>query len=65
MTNATTKKLARTTKDCPRNVKDDQAPCPNCGSAHDRHKDNGCAKTSIDYTILCLDCGHQWSPNEG
>jgi hypothetical protein len=64
MTNATTKKRAHNPEATRCDAKDDQA-CPNCGSAHDRHEDNGCAKSSIDYTILCLDCGHQWSPNEG
>jgi hypothetical protein len=36
--------------------------CPNCGR-RDRHDDNGCAATSIDFTILCTACGEQWCPN--
>jgi hypothetical protein len=39
-------------------------PCPNCGSSDERHEDNGCAPTAYNFTLLCLECGHQWSPNE-
>jgi len=38
--------------------------CPNCGSGQDKHEDNGLSSRSVEYTILCTACTHQWSPNE-
>ncbi len=40
----------------------DSDKCPNCDGAN--CEDNGRARTAVDYTLLCLDCHHQWSPNE-
>jgi hypothetical protein len=39
--------------------------CPECGSGDASHEDNGCAPTSIGYTLRCIVCNMQWSPNEG
>ena len=33
--------------------------CEDCGSA--RIESNG--QRGVELTFLCLDCGHQWSPN--
>lgn len=45
------------------NLTDDA--CPKCGSTKDTHEDNGRPTTAYDYTLLCMPCCHQWSPNEG
>lgn len=43
----------------------DKSPtCENCGSGEDEHEDNGVGPRSVEYTILCTACGHQWSPND-
>ena len=64
VTAATMREIETASKAYARHVTGDHA-CPECGSPKERHEDNGRAPTAYDYTILCLDCEHQWSPNEG
>lgn len=36
--------------------------CPDCGSDH--LEDNGSSPHDPNLTMLCIECGHQWEPND-
>lgn len=39
-----------------------QHECPECGSTQPKD-DNQLPADHFDYTLLCPECGEQWSPN--